>query len=231
MKRALPLLFAHLSLTIAISAEPVVDKSFFNGTSLGGWKSTDIKYWSVKDGAIVGHAEEKVPHNVFIWGPSIVRDFHLSVEVKMTPDNRNAGIQFRSKVHGETEALGYQADIGKGVWGRLYHESGRGKLDWRDRGEAAVKPGEWNKVEILAVGDRIWTSINGKIAVSIREPAGEREGKIAFQVHSGLPFTIHYRNPVLTHDPPVTLAGLDEKALDAELLVIESPEKKEAAQR
>ena len=32
------------------------------------------------------------------------------------------------------EAQGYQADIGQGWWGKLYHESGRGLLDKNERG-------------------------------------------------------------------------------------------------
>ena len=80
-----------------------------------------------------------------------------------------------------------------------------------------VKPGEWNRYEILAVGDRIWTAINGKLCVAIKDPEGERSGKIAFKIHGGPPQTVRYRSPVLTHNPKVTLAGLSEQELNARL--------------
>ncbi|MBG99338.1 MAG: hypothetical protein CMN58_03200 [Solibacterales bacterium] len=196
------------------------DVGFFNGHDLSGWKGND-GFWSVEEGAIVGHSDEPIAKNEFLWSEDPVRDFHLVVDVKLTPDNRNAGIQFRSKPINEScQAQGYQADVGGGVWGKLYHEHGRKKLDWNDHAIDAVKRSEWNRYEILAVGDRIWTAINGTLCVAVRDPAGERSGKIAFQIHSGKPETVRYRNPVLTHNPTVTLVGLDEQELDAKLKVI-----------
>ncbi|MDG2124702.1 MAG: DUF1080 domain-containing protein, partial [Verrucomicrobiales bacterium] len=164
---------------------------------------------------------KRIAKNEFIWSQVAVEDFHLVVDVKLTPENRNAGIQFRSKkanAHGQ--AIGYQADVGARVWGKLYHEHGRGKLDWNDRAAKVVKPGEWNRYEILAVGDRIWTAINGTLCVAVRDPEGEHSGQIALQIHGGPPQTVRYRNPVLTHNPPVKIAGMGEAALDAKLVVV-----------
>jgi hypothetical protein len=204
---------------------PRENSAFFNGRDLTGWKGGD-GYWSVKDGAIVGHSDKDVPKNEFIWSDLEVRDFHLVVDVKLTPDDRNAGIQFRSKpVDAHGQALGYQADVGAGVWGKLYHEHGRGKLDWNDNAAGAVKPGQWNKYEILADGHRIWTALNGKLCVAIEDPKGELAGKIAFQIHGGPPQAVHYRNPILTHNPKIELAGLNEKDLIAKLPKKESPKK------
>ena len=44
-----------------------IDGSFFNGKDLKGWSASEMEYWSVKDGAIVGHSEAKVPGNKFLW--------------------------------------------------------------------------------------------------------------------------------------------------------------------
>jgi len=190
---------------------------FFNGKDLTGWKGTD-GYWTFKDSAIVGHSDNNVSKNEFIWSDVTVKDFYLSVEVKLTPDDRNAGIQFRSKpVNKHGQALGYQADIGAGVWGKLYHEHGRGKLDWNDNAAGAVKAGEWNKYEILAIGHRIWTAINGKLCVAVEDAQGELSGRIAFQIHSGAPQTVHYRKPVLVHNPKIQLAGQGEDQLVSRL--------------
>ena len=208
--------------------EPSV-KPIFNGKDLGGWQgNTDL--WSVKDGAIVGHSDKNVPQNEFLWSNVKVQNFYLTVDVKLTPADRNAGIQFRSKpINEHGQALGYQADVGAGWWGKLYHEHGRGKLDWNDNGAGAVKPGGWNKYEILAVEHRIWTAINGKLCVAIEDPQGELSGKIAFQIHSGSPQTVHYRNPKLTHNPKIKLAGLSEKKLVAELRKVVEPKTKSSS--
>jgi hypothetical protein len=89
----------------------------------------DPQYWSVENGVIKGSSDTALPRNTFIWSKTPVEDFYLSVDVKLELDNRNAGIQFRSVKHGGHEALGYQADVGQDVWGRLYHDS----RAWGDR--------------------------------------------------------------------------------------------------
>ncbi|MGV3558109.1 family 16 glycoside hydrolase [Larkinella arboricola] len=216
-----PLLTLFFGLTVFVShAQPRVDKTFFNGRDLTGWSAADMKYWSVQNGAIVGHATQKVEKNKFLWSSVKVADFYLSIDVKLEPDDCNAGIQFRSrKADASGQALGYQADMGKDVWARLYHEHGRQKLDWSDRGEKAVKRGQWNHYEILAVGDRIWTAINGKLAVAIKDPGGDASGYIALQIHSGDPQTVMYKINKLVHNPNVALAGLTEAQLNKQLKV------------
>jgi hypothetical protein len=222
-------LFAALLLQVGTAEfkkgdKPQPDATFFNGKDLTGWSASEMKYWSVKDGAIVGYSAVNVPGNKFIWADGEVEDFYLAVEVKLTPDNRNAGIQFRSKKANATgQAVGYQADVGAGVWGKLYHEHGRGKLDWNDNAAEAVKPGDWNRYEILAVGHKIWTAINGKLCVAIEDPKGELSGKISFQIHGGPAQTVLYRNPTLIHNPKIAL----EKQTEAQLLAA-LPKKAEA---
>ena len=162
----------------------------------------------------MGHSAVNVPGNKFIWADGEVEDFYLVVEVKLIPDNRNAGIQFRSKkANASGQAIGYQADVGAGVWGKLYHEHGRGKLDWNNNAVGAVKPGEWNRYEILAVWHKIWTAINGKLCVALEDPKGELSGKISFQVHGGPAQTVLYRPVKLIHNPKIALEKQTEKQL------------------
>ena len=193
------------------------DKSLTLSAGLDGWDGK-AKYWKAEDGAVTGQSSEPIPKNDFVWAPGEVRDFYLAVDVKLEPNEANAGIQFRSKqINDYGQAKGYQADMGKDVWGRLYYEQGRGKLDWNDRAEPAVKPGEWNRYEILAVGPAIWTAINGTLGVALLDINGERAGKIAFQIHAGDPQKAMYRVVSLVHNPKVELAGKDAKALIGEL--------------
>lgn len=197
------------------TAAPQVDAKFFNGRNLTGWSAAEMKYWSVKNGVIVGHADQNVPKNEFLWSEVVVKDFYLAVDVKLTPANRNAGIQFRSQpINSHGQALGYQADVGSGVWGKLYHEHGRKKLDWNTHADKVVQHGEWNRYEILAVGHRVWTAINGTLCVAIDDPKGELSGKIALQIHSGPPQNVQYRIRKLIHDPELAL----EKQSHAELI-------------
>lgn len=193
------------------------DDGIFNGVDLKGWEG-DTGLWRVEEGAVVGQSTQDLTRNEFVWSSVEVGDFYLVVDVMLEPNTANAGIQFRSeKIDERGQARGYQADMGQDVWGRLYHEQGRGKLDWNDRGEKAVKPGEWNRYEILAVGPAIWTAVNGQLAVACVEPDGERTGGIAFQLHAGPPSTARYRIVKLVHNPKVEIAGLGPEQLIGEL--------------
>jgi len=204
---------ATVAIAKAVSAEAKADEAFFNGKDLRGWDGMK-KYWRVKDNAIVGGSDTKIPRNEFLWSKVPVEDFYLAVDVKLTPPSANAGIQFRSKkVDKHGQAQGYQADVGKGWWGKLYHEHGRGLLDKNERGKDAVKPGDWNRYEILAVGPAIWTAINGTLCTALLDVKGEASGHIAVQIHSGAPQTVRYRIHKLVHNPKLEIAGKDAKQL------------------
>jgi hypothetical protein len=199
------------------------DTDFFNGVDLTGWSGPE-GYWSVKEGAIVGHSDKPIPKNTFIWSDGEQGDFYLVLDVKLEPDSANAGIQVWSEqIDDYGQAKGYQADMGAEVWGRLYHEHGRGKLFWDGRAERAVKPGDWNRYEILAVGPAIWTAINGKLGVAFLDDPelAEGTGKIAFQIHGGPPQTASYRIVKLVHNPKVAMEGMEAKKL---ISALEGPE-------
>jgi HEAT repeat protein len=194
-----------------------VDGDFFNGTDLTGWVGA-LKYWRLEDGAIVGSSDAPIPSNEFAWSDVEVGDFYLAVDIMLDPPTANAGVQFRSKrIDDHGQALGYQADVGEGYWGQLYHEHGRGKLDSNNRAEAGVVPGQWNHYEILAIGPAIWTSINGKLGVACIDANGERSGKIAVQIHAGAPQTARYKILKLVHNPKVELESVPVETLISEL--------------
>ena len=189
---------------------------FFNGKDLTGWSAEDMSYWSVQNGGIVGtKGDQRIPGNQFLWYVKKVKDFKLTLKVKQIPFAANAGIQFRSKCENNGHAVGYQADIGKGWWGSLYHEHGRKTLAKNQDTEGKnLKPEKWNKYEILAVGHRIWLPINGKITVALRDPIGELEGQISLQVHGGMPQKVIYQDLTLERNPQVKMLGMNEAELN-----------------
>jgi hypothetical protein len=181
--------------------------TFFNGKDLAGW-SGDEALWSVQDGEIVGRVPEGLKHNAFLFSDMSAENFRLKLKVKLIPNQANSGIQFRSQSLPDGEAKGYQADIGKGWWGKLYEENGRALL-WDKSGEQHVKPGEWNDYEIIATGSRIRTFINDQRCVDLDDPDGARRGVFAFQLHSGGPTEIRMKEITLEVDPKSTLSASD----------------------
>ena len=171
---------------------------FFNGKDLTNWYGTE-SVWSVQDGEIVGKTSG-LPRNDFLKSELMLGDFRLAVEVKLVDNAGNSGIQIRSVPLPDGEMRGYQADIGAGWWGKLYEESGRGILSDKS-GEAFLKPGDWNTYEIVAIGSRVQTRINGQLCTDLEDPPGARRGITAVQVHSGGPTEVRFRNFKLELDP------------------------------
>jgi putative membrane-bound dehydrogenase-like protein len=184
---------------VPIAATPENVAGFFNGKDLTGW-TYDPKLWSVENGEIVGRATSGLKHNDWIKSDMLLYDFHFKCQVKLVKNEGNSGIQFRSEVLPNGEVKGYQADIGVGWWGKLYEEHGRALL-WDKSGEKFVKPGEWNTYEIIADGGRVRTLINGNVCVDIDDPKGARRGIIAFQLHSGGPTEVRYKDLAVNLEP------------------------------
>jgi putative membrane-bound dehydrogenase-like protein len=185
-------LFAYLQSPVQtpILATAENAKDLFNGKDLTGWDG-DPKLWSVDKGEIVGKSPG-IAHNSFLRSQMLAADFKLSMQVKLTPDKENSGIQFRSEALPGYEVKGYQADVGAGWWGKLYEEHGRGVLSAKG-GEAFVKAGEWNLYEIEAKGSRIRTWINGQLCVDMDDPQGAPRGIFALQIHSGGAMEVRFK--------------------------------------
>ena len=164
-------------------------KNFFNGTDLSGWQGNE-SLWSVEQRQIVGRTSG-LEQNEFLSNDLVFDDFRLRCQVQLVDNRGNSGIQFRSEVLPDGLVRGYQADIGAGWWGKLYEEHGRALL-WPEGGEAHVKPG-WNSYEVLAVGDKIQTWINGQLCVDLLDSAGAKRGIIALQLHSGGPTEVRFK--------------------------------------
>ncbi|WP_435008433.1 PVC-type heme-binding CxxCH protein [Tundrisphaera lichenicola] len=185
---------------VPMLATPENVEGFFNGRDLAGWQG-DPKLWKVEGGEIVGKSTGPgLDHNEFLRSDLLAGDFRLTLKVRLVRNEGNSGIQFRSESLPEGEVKGYQADIGPDWWGKLYEENGRGLL-WDKSGEEFVKPGEWNDYEVVAVGPKLRTSINGHPCVTLDDPEGARRGIFAFQLHGGGPTEVRLRDLKLELDP------------------------------
>jgi putative heme-binding domain-containing protein len=192
---------------VPLMATPDTLGYFFNERDLGGWDGAD-GLWAVEQGEIIGKTQAGLRHNEFLKSEMLLEDFRLVLEIKLTPNSENSGIQFRSEPLPDGEVKGYQADAGAGWWGKLYEERGRALL-WDKPGDAHARKGEWNTYEIVAVGSRILTALNGQKCVDLDDPAGARHGYVAFQLHSGGPMEVRFRKLVLELNPKPELKTLN----------------------
>ncbi|MDQ3440756.1 MAG: DUF1080 domain-containing protein, partial [Planctomycetota bacterium] len=179
--------------------------TLFNGKDFTGWSSADMSIWSVENGEIVGKTATGLKKNNFLVSALTAGDFRLTLKVKLVPNTANSGIQFRSEA-GDGDVKGYQADMGKGWWGKLYEEHGR-ELLWKEPGDQHAKAEDWNTYEIVAVGDRVMTALNGKKCVDLDDPKGAKQGIFALQVHSGGPMEVRFKDLKLELNPKPELTS------------------------
>ena len=191
--------------------------------------SGDPRFWSVEGGVLVGRSTPEVPceRSSFLVHEGRFDDFDLSLEYQV--EGGNSGVQFRSKLEGPWDVVGYQADLEDGPnWtGGVYEQGGRGVLarratslmvnggnsdydlladpaDLADVGRGAG----WHTYRIRAEGTLVRLWVDGVLTCELddRTPGDlERDGRLALQMHPGPPMTVRYRNirlRELTETPP-----------------------------
>lgn len=196
--------------------------SIFDGRTLTNWDG-DATFWRVEDGMIVGEStpDKVVTANSFlIWRGGVVKDFELKFDFRI--NGTNSGMQYRSQeiAGGRWVLRGYQADLDfpNQFTGQIHDEAGRNIMAPRGQfvraaGNGVFKfiatvadPNElpatlaingWNTYHIIARGPTLIHVINGRVtAILIDEDAENKdlEGRLGFQMHTGGPFKVQYRN-------------------------------------
>jgi poly(3-hydroxybutyrate) depolymerase len=174
---------------------------------LAGWEG-DTQLWSARDGVLIGRSPG-LDHNEFLATTRSYGDFILSLNFRMRDGKGNSGVQFRSVRIPGHEMKGYQADLGEGFWGALYDESRRNMILMYPRSEAirTLRPSEWNRYVIRAMGDRITLTLNGQDSVRDYREADsgiDRSGLLAVQMHAGGPMEIQFRDILIQPLPTPT---------------------------
>jgi putative heme-binding domain-containing protein len=183
----------------AVTDIPADPATFFNGKDLSAWDG-DLALWKVENGEIVGSTKTGLKHNEFLKSRMLLDDFRLVLKIKLVPNSANSGIQFHSEREGDYEMKGPQADVGAGWWGKLYEENGRAIISDKS-GEPFVNKDEWNTYEVLAVGGKVQTAINGHLCVDLDDPKISQHGIIGLQMHSGGPMEVRFKDLQLELNP------------------------------
>lgn len=119
----MPALLVVLLIVAAAVAPAARAEDLFAGADLETWQGSP-ELWRFDSGELIGLATQRAPQNEFIYAPDAVGDFHLSVEVNSSRIASTAAFSSDRAAPESGHAVGYQADIGLGVRGRLYHEHG-----------------------------------------------------------------------------------------------------------
>src|SRR3989442_211834 len=166
--------------------------SLFNEKDLTGWKKNGEEKWVVEQGTIL--CESAANKYGYLTTEKTYRDFNLRLKFKGEAAG-NSGVFFHARITGidpehgpDIEGMQVEVDpnVGKHTGG-LYESGGRGWVKMPTaEGEQALKPGEWNDLEVSVGGNHIVTQLNGVKGVDFTDAAPEfTDGVIGLQIHTG----------------------------------------------
>jgi hypothetical protein len=189
--------FLAIVLAVALSAlgQAPAEKGWvplFNGKDLSGWKNNGDEKWVVERGTIL--CESTANKYGYLTTEKTYRDFKLRLKFKGESAG-NSGVFLRARItdinpqHGP-DILGMQVEVDPTVGkhtGGLYESGGRGWVIMpTPEAEQALKLGDWNDLEVSALGNHIVTHLNGVKMVDYVDPAPKfTDGVVALQIHTG----------------------------------------------
>ena len=182
----------------------------FNGTDLSGWEGQTAKYFSVEKGIIVGRnsAEHAPAASTYLVTTKKYRNFRLIFESKLVTSEMHSGIALWGQtVEKEKDPYSYMGHLVMYPSGYGYFDLYRRNSIYQDKDGAAKKAGkqhDWNRMEILAIGNRIRLAVNGQEVADWEDPQPElcEAGPIGLQLHANkVPQEVHFRGLILSEDP------------------------------
>jgi hypothetical protein len=164
----------------------------FNGKDLTGWKNNGDEKWVAEQGTIL--CESTANKYGYLTTEKTYRDFNLRLKFKGEAAG-NSGVFFHSRITGidpehGPDIAGMQVEVDPSVGkhtGGLYESGGRGWVKMPTaEGEQALKPGEWNELEVSVQGNHIVTRLNSVMIVDYTDTAPKfTDGVIGLQIHTG----------------------------------------------
>ena len=192
--------------------------SLFDGDSLAGWTG-DPELWRVEDGTIIGEGPDggAIPRNDYLWHATKWDDFVLEATFRI--QGGNSGIQYRSRVAPDGEAIGYQADLDAAhqYTGMLYESRGRGiavprgvmaalagngsrqpigSLPDAEKAVQRISDGKWHQMRIIAHGNSMRHEIDGVPVCAFTDTDDDAVtlGQFGLQIHAGGPMRIEWQS-------------------------------------
>lgn len=193
----------------------------FNGKDLSGWQGQKDKYFTVQDGIIVAKngADNAPKASTYLVTEKKYRNFRLIFESKLVTSEMHSGISLWGKtVEREGDPFSYQGHLVMYPSAYGYYDLYRRNSIYKDADGIAKKAGkqhDWNRMEILAIGNRIRHAINGVAVADWSDPKPElcEAGPIGLQLHSNkVAQEVQFRGLILSEDPEDKLVTVDVPA-------------------
>ena len=186
---ALSALLADLAFSARAAEEPVL-APIFNGKDLSGWRVPEPNpWWTVVDGVLVGQSSPDQKGDV-LETKKLYRDVIVECEARWN-GKIDSGIFLRKGQKWQCQ-IGISRSLKKDMTCSIYNGTYEGhEAHGVDR---LLKPGDWNKIRIEAIGSKFKIYLNGENVLEWESDAYPEPGPIGLQIHPGLQMKVEYRN-------------------------------------
>ena len=196
----------------------------YNGRDLSGWHGQLGKHWVASESCICGFNTGAVKVSTYLFTKKAYRNFRLLFEAKQiksegcAPPMHSGAAILGERITDQEEAYGFRGLLlmfcgDWGIWdahrrNRIYPPRQPQSIMWQHPSE---KVGNWNRIELVVVGNQIRMVNNGHLVVDYFE---QREdlfaAPIGLQLHSHTgPQKYLFRGLVLTENPENQLVTLE----------------------
>ena len=152
--------------------------SLFNGKDLTGWQNArrpkGKNKWLVEDGCLTN-----MDHANNIGTTGEYKDFCLKLEYKIVAHG-NSGTYLRGRVEIQILDSHGKEELNDGDDGGIYGQ-------YVPKENASNPAGEWNKLEAMYCGDRLFARLNGKVVQDYVEIKGVTGGALPGDVNAAGP--------------------------------------------
>jgi hypothetical protein len=176
-----------------VLAEDEGFESIFNGKDLSGWKApAENKWWTVKDGILIGENDEKKAGNI-IETEKQYSDVVIESEVKWSGEI-DSGIFLRKSKSWQCQ-IGVSRSLKKDMTCSIYVPKGGYvvKAD-PEKIDKLIKKDDWNKFRIEAKGDHFKIWLNGESVIDTDLAGYNEPGPVGLQIHPGLPMKVEFKS-------------------------------------
>jgi len=201
----------------------------YNERDLSGWHGHLGKHWVAAENCICGFNTEPVTVSTYLFTKKAYRNFRLLFEAKQTkfegcaPAMHSGAAILGERISDREEAYGFKGLLlmfcgDWGIWdahrrNRIYPPQQPQSIMWQHPSE---RVGNWNRIELLIIGNRIRMVNNGHLVIDYLEQSEDLfAAPIGFQLHSHTaPQQYLFRGLVLTENPEDRLVTVERAEND-----------------
>ena len=167
--------------------------SLFNGIDLIGWKvpkgNENIGWYQANKGILELRSGPNKKGSV-LWTKKDYKDFEVELEFKFVEGTIDSGIHLRNS---DQIQIGISGSLKRDMTSSPYIPGKGYPVEAKDV-DTLLKPKDWNKMKIRAVGPKYTTWLQGKEVMNYESGSAKKEGPIGIQLHGNRNMKIDFRN-------------------------------------